>query len=522
MILDIADVQIHGACDQDNIGWQISATGDVDGDGFDDFFLGTDQDAGSPGEPFINFGHIIYGATALPETIPLADPGVRRILITDYEPFVSSAPVGDFNGDGLDDLLLGNPLFTPNDLSRAGEVFVLYGSPSLPDSFSILDPQVPGVKIQGHVASGFMGSQLAPAGDVNGDGFADIVFSAPGPISQELREAYIVYGGADVPKVLVSNNLGMHGVRLEAAHSGSSFGSDVAGAGDVNGDGFDDVLIGARGAESGIDNAYIVYGGTDIPQLMNIADLNDRGVHLVGTSEYQNFGDYVAGAGDIDRDGFSDVLVSGWAADRDGLVNTGVVYVFWGAPNLPDEIYVDALGQYGLEIRGPHSEAYYGESLAGPGDVNRDGYCDLLIASYRSAERVNIIYGKPELRQLRSVMNSDLDRVAITDTGFNRLGLNIAYAGDVNADGWEDILIGDPASRMVTTAGTTYLIYGGKFGLIPTPTATPTESESPTNTPTLTPTITPTPKMTQDFSGWILSGEGEVRVISEPSSKKAK
>jgi hypothetical protein len=267
-----------------------------------------------------------------------------------------------------------------------------------------------------------MGAELAPAGDVNGDGFADIVFSAPGPISQELREAYIVYGGTDVPEVLVSNAMGSHGVRLEAAHGGSSFGSDVAGAGDVNGDGFDDVLIGARGAESGIDNAYIVYGGTDISPLLNIADLGNRGVHFVGTEEYQNFGDFVAGAGDVDADGYSDVLVSGWAADRNGMVNTGVVYLFWGGPNLPDEIHIGSLGGYGLQIRGSHSDGYYGEGLAGPGDVNGVGFSDLLIGSNRNQERVNIIFGKRELRSLRSVANTGLDRVAINGSGYNWLG----------------------------------------------------------------------------------------------------
>ena len=440
--------------------------------------------------------------------------------MTDLFPGIPGACVGDFNGDRIDDFVIGDGFANSDTQPGGGRVFILFGSSSLPSEFSMDNPGVSGIMVYGHMAYGWLGRDVSGAGDFNGDGFDDVILAANGRrVLEERREAYIIYGCTDVPFILRTDDLGEHGVRLVAETRGSGFASDVAGVGDVNGDGLDDVFIGGVEAEEGEDNAYLVYGATDLPAFLNIGDLGTRGVHILGPENRGRFGDHVAGVGDLDGDSLQDFMTSAWGNDVNGVVDMGKVYVFFGSRNFPSEISVEAIGTYGFEILGGVEDGFFGESLAGPGNLNKDAYNDLLIGSFRHPqERVNIIFGSPELRNVKSIRIQDLDRITITDTGFNELGLNVAFAGDVNHDGWQDLLIGDPSAGdyPIDPRGTAYLIFGSeeRFGngmstATATPTITPTET-FPVE-PTRTPTPILTPQKTQNFSGWILSGEGEIK-----------
>ncbi len=500
----------------------------MDNDGLEDLFLGTDQTTGIL--PFVNLCYFLPGNTSYPPEILLENPPGGTIRVTHLAPNVPGACVGDFNGDGIDDFVIGDGLGNSDTQPDGGRAFILFGSASLPSEFSMDNPGVPGVMVYGHIAYGWLGEKVARAGDVNGDGFPDVVLAANGRrVLEERREAYIIYGGTDVPPVLRTDNLGQHGMRLVAETRGSGFASDVAGVGDVNGDGFDDLFIGAAKAEEGEDQAYLVYGATGLPSYLNIGDLGSRGVHILGPVNRGRFGEHVAGIGDIDSDGLKDFMTSAWGNDVNGVVDMGKVYVFFGSRNFPSQIAVSSIGTYGFEILGGVENGFFGESLAGPGNLNQDAYNDLLIGSFRHPqERVNIIFGSPELRKLKSVRIQDLERITITDTGNNVLGWNVAFAGDPNDDGWQDILVGDPISSGESTAGTAYLIFGSeeRFGAgfqtatttptpTPTPTITPTPETTESPTPTMTSTPTPTHQETGEFSGWILRGNGNVKVTPE-------
>jgi len=508
-----ADVLIRGVTYQENIGIQVASAGDLNNDGIQDLYLGTDQDGILP---YINYCYFLPGNPVFPHEIILDNPPKGTIRVTDLATEIPGACIGDFNGDGIDDFVIGDGMANSDTQTDGGRAFILFGSSSLTSKFSMDNPGVPGVMVFGHMAHGWLGKKVSGAGDFNGDGFDDVILAANGRrVLEERREAYIIYGGTDVPSILRTDDLGEHGVRLVAETRGSGFASDVAGVGDVNGDRLDDIFIGAVEAEEGGDNAYLVYGATDLPAFLNISDLGTRGVHILGPENRGRFGDHVTGVGDLDGDGLQDFITSAWGNDVNGVVDMGKVYVFFGSRDFPSEISVEEIDFYGFEILGGVEDGFFGESLAGPGNLNKDAYNDLMIGSFRHPEeRVNIIFGSPNLRNLKSVRIQDIDRITLTDIGFNALGLNVVFVGDLNHDGWQDIVAGDSVSSGEASSGTAYLIFGSeeRFGN-GIPTSTPTE------TPTPTPTITPTPKMTKDFSGWILSGEGEVKVLGKKEEK---
>ncbi len=491
-IRDIADVNILGASYQDDIGKNIAGAGDVDGDGYDDLVLGTEMNTCGGCTEFINFAYLVYGSTALPSIVDLAESTACQVSISDFGLNVAVAGLGDFNGDGYGDVALGDGVSSPGGLNEVGRAFILYGAPVLPATFSIEDPQVPGVMIEGGGRSAWLGFRVSKAGDINGDGYADALTVAPAQYETTTKgEAFIVYGGTDVPPLLNSLDLGMHGVRIRSEFPRSELGHSLTFAGDVNGDGFSDIVIGTEVPFSdSLETAYLIYGGTDLPGFIDLAQLGSRGVRLVGPASKGDilFGNTVSGGGDINGDGYDDFLVAAPNAAPGGVYRAGQVYVYFGGPNLPSQIRAEDIERYGVLIHGFEREARLGEALAGPGDINGDPYDDLILASPQKTEDVAILFGSPEFPQLGTVNIQNLDRIVVINPGSpGSFGSSSAFVGDVNGDGREDLMIGDRFNN--ETKGEAFLIYGGKFDSV---------------------TPTPTPIEVGDFSGWVLLGTGEV------------
>jgi hypothetical protein len=239
----------------------------------------------------------------------------------------SVSGAGDVNGDGFDDVIVGD---RSNDAggSFAGRAYV-YG-----------------------------------AGDVNGDGFDDVIVGAPqnsagGGIA---GRAYVFFGGpgADAVADLI----------LTGESSPSRLGGSVSGAGDVNGDGFADVIVGARGNTAlGTDTgrAYVYYGG---PGADNVADLT-----MTGETANSFFGNTVSGAGDVNGDDFDDVIVGAPSFPND--IRSGRAYGYFGGSNA--DTLVDQT------FNGEASGNFFGNSVSSAGDVNGDGFSDLVIGADGSA-----------------------------------------------------------------------------------------------------------------------------------------
>ncbi|MBY0335186.1 MAG: FG-GAP-like repeat-containing protein [Acetobacteraceae bacterium] len=305
-------------------GYSVSSAGDVNGDGFSDLIVGTSQSAGS-GLSYVVFGKASGWGSTFDVTTLNGTNGFALNGFNNAGAVVADA--GDVNGDGHADVMVG--------LNSLGAVFVVFGraggwTPSI--DLSALDG-TDGFRIDG-VAYG----ALDAAGDVNGDGFGDLILGNMDATPNGARSgsAYVVFGhaGAWTPTMSVSSLDGVNGFRLDGATAGERAGSSVAGAGDVNGDGFADLIVGASranytggtvdafGNPLAVGAVYVVYGRSGAwDPTVNLGALDAQGYRIDGVEGSALTGGvgYSVAGGDIDNDGFADVLTGapydgGWGS----------------------------------------------------------------------------------------------------------------------------------------------------------------------------------------------------------------
>ena len=281
------------------------------------------------------------------------------------------------------------------------------------------------------------GNAVAKAGDVNGDGYDDVIVGAWTADPYDIGRAYIFYGG---PAADTSPDVSLIG---EAAEN--NFGTSVAGAGDVNGDGYDDVIVGAwlYGGERGPGRAYIFYGG---PSPDTQADLV-----LNGEASGDQFGVDVASAGDINGDGYGDVIVG--APDNDaGGPGAGRAYIYLGGPQ-PDTNPDVVLTSYGGD------GGKFGWAVSSAGDWNTDGYSDVIVGAHAAggSGRAYVYFGGP-------AMDNIPDRTLSGEALGDRFGISVASAHDINGDGYADVIVSaDSNDAGAPGAGRVYVFFGGPY-----------------------------------------------------------
>jgi hypothetical protein len=230
----------------------------------------------------------------------------------------SVSDAGDINGDGFDDLIIGDPVIQPGSQPYAGQSYVVFGKggvfdPSL--NFFDLDGSN-GFRLNGD-ALDYSGKSVSGAGDVNGDGFDDLIIGAPG--TGDVRSgSYVVFGKGGVfdPSLNLSDLDGSNGFVISGLSSYERLGSSVSGAGDVNGDGFDDLLVGAPiatpdGLQNPAGSSYVVFGkGGRFDVSLNVSDLDgSNGFVINGINLYDSSGSSLSGVGDVNGDGFDDIII---------------------------------------------------------------------------------------------------------------------------------------------------------------------------------------------------------------------
>ena len=391
----------------------------------------------------------------------------------------SVSAAGDINGDGIGDVIIG----APSAKFYTGESYVVFGTGSgfgASLDLSTLDG-ANGFRLVGDDTYDASGRAVSSAGDVNGDGVDDLIIGAPGGGSFDAGESYVVFGtntGFNAELDLSSLD-GTNGFRIDGAQNGDSSGSAVSSAGDVNGDGFDDVIIGAPDIgggyySNGPGESYILFGtDTGFASSIDLATLDGtNGFRVDGIGGYDSSGNSVSGAGDINGDGLDDLIIG---ASRAGSFYTydaysGESYVLFGAVAFAPSIDPAALdGMDGFRVTGVEEFDSLGNSVSGAGDVNGDGIDDLIIGapgggSFDAGESY-VVFGT------NTGFNAELDLSSLDGTNGFRIdgaqngdssGSAVSSAGDVNGDGFGDIVIGAPdAGANYSSTGESYLIFGG-------------------------------------------------------------
>ena len=404
----------------------------------------------------------------------------------------SAATAGDFNGDGFADIIIGadKSNFIANiGGSPAGEAYVVFGkggtSPASMDLSSLNGSN--GFKITGVTGGDYTGYSVSTAGDINKDGLDDIIIGAPLGDSggKDAGSAYVIYGTkANLGKTVNLATLdGKVGFRIDGINAGDTAGWSANDAGDVNGDGIDDMVIGAHFAnadgKSGAGEAYVVYGSKGgFGKSFDLASLNGKnGFRLDGVNTNDYAGKLVDAAGDINGDGYDDLLVGARGADVDGKVDAGATYVVFGSKGGAASVDLSSLnGNNGFRLDGVGAGDRSGRHASKVGDLNGDGYDDLAIGSWKAdplgrkdAGETYVIFGSKggfsPTMDLTSLNGTNGFRIAGAKAG-DESGRPVASAGDVNGDGISDMLIGaglsDPSGK--SAAGTTYVVYGSKSG----------------------------------------------------------
>jgi hypothetical protein len=397
-----------------------------------------------------------------------ADLSVFGADADDYLADRFSLSQGDFNGDGIDDMLMGAPKADGPGNSRrdAGEAYVIFGSHDLSGAVDLAEDQ-PDFTVLGAKESDNLGFVVA-SGDVNGDGIDDILIGARFAGSLEgglvnAGEAYVVFGSPDLSGT-ADIALGEQDFTVRGAEQNGFLGSALA-AGDVNGDDVDDIIVAAPSADgptgdrSNGGEVYVVFGSPELTASVDVGQ-GQQDFTIFGAQADDFLANFVA-SGDVNDDGIDDILLGTQMADGpdDQRVDGGEAYVIFGSSKLKGTVDL-ASGKGFLPIWGAEAGDWLGFVLIAA-DVNGDEVDDLLVSarnadgpdnSRNNCGEVYVIFGSSKLPSAIDIAEQKQNVTLIGSQPNDLFGHSLA-SGDVNGDGLADVLVGAPAANARQKAG---------------------------------------------------------------------
>ena len=446
-------------------------------------------------------------------TTPLFDPtdtsvSAMKEVISMKGPVTSVSEVGDINKDGINDLVIG--------ASAISTAYVVFGRSSGLTNIDLttvdLSASKKGFKITGQSPGDLLGASVSGAGDLNHDGIDDFVISAHQAFSTK-GAAYVVFGRssgfANIDLTTADLSASGKGFIITGESSGDLLGASVSGAGDLNHDGIDDLVISASGAFGSRGAVYVVFGSGFVDmKVPNDLHTFGSGFTIIGNTNGVSFGDLLSVVGDLNNDGIDDFVICATKSSA----SKGAVFVVFGKTGGSADIDLSTTDLHtigrGFKIIGSSGDLL-GSSVGRAGDINNDGIDDLVIGAAGSSSNKGaayVLFGKTG-----GFVNIDLATIDLSTsgTGFkitgqssgDYFGCSVGGPGDLNNDGIDDLVIG--AGGFSSNKGAAYVVFGKTGALLNIDLATDDLLTSRKG-------FQITGKSSSDKFGWLVSRAGDL------------
>ncbi|TSE08870.1 HYR domain-containing protein [Aquimarina algiphila] len=485
---------VEGENEQDDLGYSVKDAGDVNGDGISDIIIGAPfVDSGSiedVGEAYVIFGGSGVSSTSFDITSLNGTNGfIIRGTNQNDRLGTSVSTAGDFNDDGVDDIIIGSSSF-PN----VGNTIVIFGTNTVFSSlYTISDINAGnGIIISGEGSDNF-GESVSFAGDVNDDGVDDVTINAPlydGSGFRNNGRTYVIFGSSTITNIDVSALDGNNGFVINGfPQNDSGSQSKVSDAGDIDNDGIDDIILGFPGYDEGSNlstgRVCVIYGNSiGFSASLNLLSLDgSNGFSILGEEANTALGFSVGAAEDFNNDGINDFIVGAPRKDVNTIRDIGEAYVIYGRGSFPSTFNSSDLnGANSMTIRGIQRPDYIrnsgfnnlGYAVDGLHDINDDGISDIIVSATGGGAGnqggAYVIFGSssnPDIINAGEVFGN-VGYQVFEDERFSRqrFGQSVSSIGDFNADGINDFIVG--AIRSATSFrnnGKAYVFYGETFDL---------------------------------------------------------
>ena len=447
---------------------------DFNGDGFDDVICGADKWSFETGERPTLYGFrgrgVYHG-----EVIDLASQSADAEIYGESgsDNFANALAAGDVNNDGIMDLVAADSTYSHLSRASCGVVYVIFGNPDFFNNGNFdleqgdWDLKLPGAKAGDDTGGwnllGGLTSDALSCGDFNGDGIDDMAIGAHLATVSSTSAAgrvYIVFGDAAFSHGDIIDLAADSDVTINGDETYGELGTQVD-AGDINGDGVDDLLLGEEEGSEGLftseGKAFVFYGS---PSFSGIKSVTSADVSFTGGYAGDQLG-AAAALSDVNGDGISDVVLHaiGWDSSHSDSVSVGGIYGFYGGGLSADYDLTGANPDFFIEGYNENNALYW---TLEPGDFNGDGFGDILFSSrdgersgFSSEGRVFAIQGQSSMPENFSVENEDFDYIINGGKDYFQLGDTIA-SGDVDNDGSDEVIAAAP---FVDSSNGRFLIF---------------------------------------------------------------